>query len=225
MGKRLQTQGLGLHPKLERIVDAKLKGESSRQISTWVTPEVSHEAISRYFRTHVTPVVRNAVELNKLLKTNRVENQELNRHHSVAPVQEVTQQDVKQALLAAPILAIRENRIKLQADRHERLKSIMEERSAAPGMAGVPGGKSGLLVTKYKKFGTEYEIDSVLLAELREHEKMVAIETGQWQENAGAASVSIQVVCPSTADGAPRITFASNDTIDYNDIGLLQKPV
>lgn len=77
--------------------------------------------------------------------------------------------------------------------------------------------------------GVEYAVDTALLSELREHEKHIAIESGQWQENVGGSSVSVQIICPQAPDGSlPRVSFASSDTVDLDageSIGLLQRPV
>lgn len=101
--------------------------------------------------------------------------------------------------MAAPILAVRENRLAALQDRHDRLAMVLAER--AEDMAEAPGGRSGLLVRKQKIIGsgllsrevTEYELDTGLLSEFREHEKQAAMELGQWQENARPAGPDLTV--------------------------------
>ena len=94
-----------------------------------------------------------------------------------------------------PVLAVRQKRLELLQERHNRLNLIVDERGAD--MAGVPGGKSGFLARDYKSDGREiYKVDGVLLSELREIEKQSAIETGEWQEHT-APGVMIQIVMPA----------------------------
>jgi hypothetical protein len=79
-------------------------------------------------------------------------------------------------------------RVQALTDRWERMLRIIKERSESPEMANVPGGKTGLLVRNVKAVGKGddfqlielYEVDAALLKELREHEKQVAHELGQW---------------------------------------------
>lgn len=87
-------------------------------------------------------------------------------------------------------IAHRQNRIDAQNDRHRRLQQIVEERAADPEHAGVPGWKTGLLVHTRKQIGggeyaqlvDEYQVDTGLLKEFREHEKLTAAELGQTTE-------------------------------------------
>lgn len=84
-------------------------------------------------------------------------------------------------------IAIIENRIQGQHDRWLRMRRIIDERAAAPGMLDIPGGTTGLLVKRLRQVGTgknaevveEYELDAALLRELREIENLVANELGQ----------------------------------------------
>jgi hypothetical protein len=84
-------------------------------------------------------------------------------------------------------------------DLHERrqlLLQIVAERAADPSRAGVPGGRTGLLVRQVKQIGSgaaareveEYELDAALLRELRAHEEQAARELGQWVERPEADS-------------------------------------
>ena len=86
----------------------------------------------------------------------------------------------------------------------------IEVRYACDVYRRVPGGETGLVVRKLKSTGVEYAVDTAVLAEIREQEKHVAVELGQWQENAGTGAVQIQIVCPvAPAESRPRITFAA----------------
>lgn len=87
-------------------------------------------------------------------------------------------------------IASRVNRVRAQNNRWERMQQVIDERSQDPEMQEVPGGKTGLLTKQTRGIGSgdhfqvvdEYEVDTGLLRELREHEKQVAIELGQWTE-------------------------------------------
>jgi len=69
-----------------------------------------------------------------------------------------------------------------------KLQQVIEERSIAPELQNVAGGKTGTVAHKVKGVGSgdafqlidEYEVDIGLLKEIREIEKQAAIELGQW---------------------------------------------
>lgn len=98
----------------------------------------------------------------------------------------------------------------------------------------VPGGETGLIVRKLKANGIEYAVDTAMLAEIREQEKHVSIDLGQWQEGTGG-QVSIQILCPAAPGGdqMPRVVFgdaqlvieAATEPVDaeFEDIGVIQK--
>jgi hypothetical protein len=81
-------------------------------------------------------------------------------------------------------------RVKALEDRWHALQRVIAERAAAPEMQGVPGGTTGHLCRTVKGIGSgetfrvveEFEVDTGLLKELREHEKQAAIELGQWED-------------------------------------------
>lgn len=82
-------------------------------------------------------------------------------------------------------IANRNRRVRWLNDRVERMHSVIRERAAEPAMQEVPGGKTGLMVRTVRGVGAgiiveEYEVDTALLKELREHEKQAAQEVGQW---------------------------------------------
>jgi ParB-like chromosome segregation protein Spo0J len=87
-------------------------------------------------------------------------------------------------------LAVRERRVKALNDRWKKLLQVVEERAVDPARQNVPGGKSGLLVHNVKGVGKGddfrvidlYEVDTGLLRELREIERQIAQELGQWTE-------------------------------------------
>lgn len=218
------------HPMLKRIIQAHLGGQSSREIADWVLPRVSHSTISRYTKLRVDTVMEKADAITLLLNPNRDANIGLMSplqavSHALDSKHEAKQMTVE-AIMAAPVLAIRDSRIKAKEERHRRLSMIVEERAAD--MATVPGGASGLLWTDYKADGTPvHKFDGALVQAFEEAEKNIAIELGQWQESA-SPNVSIQILCPSapTPELAPRVSYASDDAIEasFEDIGLLQKP-
>jgi len=96
-----------------------------------------------------------------------------------------------------------------------KLQRVIEERAAAPEMKNVPGGDTGLLAHNIKAVGKGddfqlidvYEVDTGLLAELRQVEKQAAIELKQWTEKVeqkvegGPITVNVvEVVKPANAD-------------------------
>jgi len=95
----------------------------------------------------------------------------------------------------------------------------------------IPGGKSGFLAKDYKADGTPvFKYDKALADSFLEHEKQIAVELGQWQENAGGA-VSIQIVLPTApVENQPRIVYQADGAIEgtaeevFEDIGVKQKP-
>jgi hypothetical protein len=83
-----------------------------------------------------------------------------------------------------------ERRVDALNDRWRRMQRVIEERGQSPDMQEVAGGPTGLLVRTIKGVGSgndftlvnQYEVDTGLLRELREHEKQAAQELGQWTE-------------------------------------------
>jgi hypothetical protein len=73
------------------------------------------------------------------------------------------------------------------------MQAVIEERAADPTMQ-APGASTGLLTRTQKQIGAgnsavtveEYQVDTRLLKELREHEKQAAQELSQWSEKARA---------------------------------------
>lgn len=93
--------------------------------------------------------------------------------------------------------------------RHDLMKRVIEERSEAGGDA--PGAGTGLLVKTFKIVGgqdsypvEEWQVDTGLLKEMRELEKQVSIEQGQWAEKkeiTGANGVPLTIVFAEREDG------------------------
>lgn len=87
-------------------------------------------------------------------------------------------------------IAILERRVAALDDRWDRMKRLMDARSADPGMKGVPGGDTGIVVRDLKGIGKgddfqvveTFAFDAALFREFREHEKQAAQELGQWTE-------------------------------------------
>jgi hypothetical protein len=74
-----------------------------------------------------------------------------------------------------------------------KLQRIINERSLDPKMETIPGGKTGLILRKYKAVGAkifrEFEVDVATLAELRATEKQAAQELNQWGEKTEASGL------------------------------------
>jgi hypothetical protein len=68
-------------------------------------------------------------------------------------------------------------------------------------MVAVPGAETGLLTRTYKQIGSgegaekveEYQVETGLLKELREHEKQAAQELGQWADKSKIEQGPMQV--------------------------------
>lgn len=82
-------------------------------------------------------------------------------------------------------IADRVNRLRRLDTDWKRLQQVIEDRAAETNR-DVPGASTGMVVRREKetKFGTqvECEVDTGLLAELRNIEKQAAQELGQWVE-------------------------------------------
>ena len=78
--------------------------------------------------------------------------------------------------------------------RHDGLMAIIKARSESPLMASAPGGSTGLLARDLKEVaGNEVEVfklDAELLRELRDIEKQIAQEVGEWTERLETRDVS-----------------------------------
>lgn len=209
MAKAIPGKGLTGHPQLEKIIDAILDGKSCREIENWTRPKVSRATINRFARETVLATLNEA-------KTSVVA-----KHDTTLPTQgeeasaEKARQLTKEVIVSGPVLATRANRLAAIQDRHDRMMRIVQERGDE--MASeVAGGSSGFLIRDYKGKDADravYKFDAALAGELREHEKHIAIELGQWQESLGPA-VAIQIVMPNViapadaADRAPVIDIA-----------------
>lgn len=82
-------------------------------------------------------------------------------------------------------LARRAVRLREKTERHALLKQVIRERADHVEMQSAPGGKTGLLALDYKGKDADravYKLDAALLKELRDLEREIAIELGQWAE-------------------------------------------
>lgn len=86
-------------------------------------------------------------------------------------------------------IAEKQNRLDALNDRHDRMRRVIQARATE--YADVKtGGETGLLVRQVKGIGKgadfqvieEYAVDTALLREMRETEKQMAVELGQWTE-------------------------------------------
>lgn len=98
-------------------------------------------------------------------------------------------------------LARRAVRLREKMERHALLKQVIRERADHVEMQDAPGGKTGTLCLDYRGKDADravYKLDAALLKEMRELEREIAIELGQWAErkevsgpDGGAVPVSI----------------------------------
>jgi len=84
-------------------------------------------------------------------------------------------------------IARRELRVSVLNEVHEKLLTVIEERSKDPELQGIPGGQTGLVTKMLKGIGKGndfqvvevYEVDNGTLRELRAVQEQVAEELGQ----------------------------------------------
>jgi hypothetical protein len=96
----------------------------------------------------------------------------------------------------------RVNRLRALNDRWKRMQRVIDERGASPEMQSVAGGTTGLLVKTIKCVGSgddsqlidQFEVDTGLLKEIREHEKQAAMELGQIEKPVNGLSVGVNIV-------------------------------
>lgn len=123
------------------------------------------------------------------------------------------EEEFKQAVRRRGI-AVLERRVRAQNDRWNRMQRVILERAEAPEMANVPGGTTGLVVRKLKMLGSgenatvveEFEVDTGLLKEIREVEKLAAQELGQWTEkveSSGGLKIQVEYVDGHPQDPTP----------------------
>lgn len=81
-------------------------------------------------------------------------------------------------------LAKRARRIQEKMNRHDLLRQVIEERGQAEHMQEIEGGRTGVLVREYRGSSDlpVYKVDTAVLKELRDLEREIAIELGQWTE-------------------------------------------
>ncbi len=118
-----------------------------------------------------------------------------------------------------PACSIRDRkaRIAVLQDRWERLQRVISERAADPNMAGVPGGRTGLILVRVRRVGRgkdvtvrQYEVDTRTLAEIRAIEEQAARELGHWSEK-HAHSGSLDIVGRLAAGRRRMIEQQHND--------------
>lgn len=104
------------------------------------------------------------------------------RQRAGVRIKEVLEDWEKEAVSSG--LAQRATRIALKSERHDLLRQVIAERGEEAEMQNIPGGKTGLLVREYKgsDFRPVYKVDTGTLKEMRDLEREIAIELGQWTE-------------------------------------------
>ena len=99
----------------------------------------------------------------------------------------------------------RQARIDAAQDRWQRMMGVIVARAEDPDMRNAAGGDQGVLVRRLKMLGAgenaqlveEFEFDAALMREIREIEKQVAIETGEWVEKrevGGESSIEARLI-------------------------------
>jgi hypothetical protein len=215
MAKANPGNGLAGHPQLRKIIDAILAGQSCREIEAWTRPRVSRSTLNRFARETVQAALEKA---KPLTVTNKDENQSVTGEPEAL---ETVRQRTKELIVAGPVLAARQNRLAAIQDRHDRMMRIVTERGDEMAEE-VAGGSSGFLVRDYKGKNADtpvYKFDSALAGELREHEKHIAIELGEWQESSAAPNVAIQIVMPNAITPAD-----ASERAPVIDIALPSRP-
>jgi hypothetical protein len=119
-------------------------------------------------------------------------------------------------------IAVRERRIAALNDRHRRMSELIDARASDPAMADVPGGTTGLLVRVAKvivrggdsQVVETFAFDAALVRELRRHEKQMAQELGQWNQNPDVSAIRPErTMKPEIAAAALRaiLSFETSD--------------
>ena len=164
------------HPQKKKILKALLEGQSTHQISAWAKPKISAMSVQRYKAQVVTPAVERS--------GNRVANLHKVKAQAPVTIQPDLLRDSLRAVQDAPVLALRDARLRMLQGLADRLQIVMDERAAAH--AEAPGGSSGLLAKDFRGTGENmmpvYAVDGVVLREARELSKQIAQELGQWIE-------------------------------------------
>jgi hypothetical protein len=111
-------------------------------------------------------------------------------------------------------LARRAVRLREKMERHALLKQVIGERGQHVNMQDVAGGKTGLLVREYKGHSDlpVYKVDAALLKELRDLEKEIAIELGQWAERKEVSGPDGGAIPVSITDLLNKVYGSSPDT-------------
>jgi hypothetical protein len=103
-----------------------------------------------------------------------------------ARVQTIVQAYAKRALKHG--ISRRERRVAVLNDLHNKMLQVIDERAKSEDMAGVPGGKTGIVTRTLKGVGKgddfqvveEHRVDTGTIAEIRDVQKQAAEELGQW---------------------------------------------
>lgn len=98
------------------------------------------------------------------------------------------------------------------------MKRVIEAR--AEKYADVPGGNTGLLVHNVKSIGAGvtaervdlYEFDAALVKELREHERQIAEELGQWKQEWDDSGSEVLIQMRTVKQNASTPPGSGNET-------------
>ena len=214
------------HPQKQKIIDGILAGKSTRHIADTLQPPVSFAAIQRYKSSVIKPMVREAESLNRVLRANK--DGEIVSKPAPVPMSSDTEatQTVQRAIEHAPALSIFRERLEKV---YGRIDKTLDRAETA---VRVTTDKEGNQVVIGQDLGPLAPLYNVALKALETHGRA----TGELEPQ-GAGQVSIQIVLPRTGDQTeePRISFASQNTIELAaapevvddgivEIGVLQKP-
>jgi hypothetical protein len=112
-------------------------------------------------------------------------------------------------------LARRAVRLREKMERHALLKRVIGERADHVEMQDAPGGKTGLLCLDYKGKDADravYKLDAALLKELRDLEREIAIELGQWAERKEISGPDGAAIPVSISDLINKVYGGDTDT-------------
>ena len=113
---------------------------------------------------------------------------------------EIKRKEIAERIMQTGI-AVKSNRIAQANDRWRRMHQVIEERATDPINESVAGGTTGLLAHTMKGVGSgiaaqvidEWEVDTGLLSEIRNHEEQVSKELGQWPQPGNITEVSVSL--------------------------------
>lgn len=204
--------------------------ESPRAAQAWADylamgPERSLEGLLALYRTCTKPAQTKQLTTLKLWSRTFGWQERLHQFAEEEARKTAERESAALAELQALGIASRQNRVAAANERWRKMQQVIAERADDPEMETIPGGKTGLLVKTIKVVGTgpsayevgEYSVDVATLKEIREHEKQVAQDLGQWTEK--------QTTEVTGKDGSPLIPATEKKVLDADDLARLAAEV